>query len=375
MKEGIIHERRKRGHMQRIVLTLGVILSIVLLGFYAVVLRGKLNPHFQVIWVTTAMTTTDHHWLATRFIPKKEIEKIMEENKVEDEGYTTYEQEEEEKKDKVKGKGKGKGKGRDTGNIVELERPTEKYRTEKEKQEAAGYIEKEPGIYIKEVTGVGWRGKLMLVTDPKRVMLIDTPTQYEKGWTVAKMVEKEAGVAGVNGGGFLDGENYNSNGGIPAGLLVVKGKIISPKGEGTRKYKVIGLKEGKLTLGYRSLEEVREKEYESAVEFGPFLVVNGEGVIKKGTGGYGLAPRTAIGQKATGELIFLVIDGRQPLWSIGVDLKPIQEIYQKEGCINAAMLDGGSSTVMYYKGGYENRPSLGHERYINNCYVVKKKKE
>jgi len=34
------------------------------------------------------------------------------------------------------------------------------------------------------------------------------------------------------------------------------------------------------------------------------------------------------------------------------------------------MLDGGSSTAMLYGDTYINRPSLGHERWINNAFVV-----
>ena len=71
-------------------------------------------------------------------------------------------------------------------------------------------------------------------------------------------------------------------------------------------------------------------------------------------------------------MIFLVIDGRQPTWSIGVDIKVVQDVLLQEGCSNAALLDGGSSTVMIYNQEFMNRPSLGYERWINNCWAVKK---
>ena len=49
---------------------------------------------------------------------------------------------------------------------------------------------------------------------------------------------------------------------------------------------------------------------------------------------------------------------------------PLQETLLAEGCHNAAMMDGGSSTVMIYNDKFVNKPSLGFERYINNCWVV-----
>ena len=66
----------------------------------------------------------------------------------------------------------------------------------------------------------------------------------------------------------------------------------------------------------------------------------------------------------------MVVDGRQVGYSIGTDLLPLQETLLAEGCHNAAMMDGGSSTVMIYNKEFVNKPSLGFERYINNCWVV-----
>jgi exopolysaccharide biosynthesis protein len=71
----------------------------------------------------------------------------------------------------------------------------------------------------------------------------------------------------------------------------------------------------------------------------------------------------------------MVVDGRQVGYSIGTDLLPLQETLLAEGCHNAAMMDGGSSTVMIYNKEFVNRPSLGFERYINNCWVVLPAKE
>lgn len=351
-------------------------LILVLIGgtsFYLLVGLG-LSPKLQTIWVTTAMTTMNHKWLATSIIPEDKINQIIEENHVDDSGYNTdislvdvpeINNEIVNHKEPLK--------NLEDVKFVQIKKNIdEKLEKEKEYIET-GYNKLEEGLFLKEVSGTGWRGYIMLVQDPKRVVIQDTPNQYSIGNTVKKMVEIADGVAGINGGGFNDGPNYDSNGGSPSGIIIKNGELISPKTKDDKVYNIIGITDkGALVLAHNTIDWAFENNIKQAVSFSPFLIVNGEGTIKKGTGGWGIAPRTAIGQRKSGEMLFLVIDGRQPTWSIGVDLKVLQDVLLKEGCINAAMLDGGSSTVMVYKGEFVNKPSLGRERYINNAFVVKK---
>ncbi|MBE6725492.1 MAG: phosphodiester glycosidase family protein [Ruminococcaceae bacterium] len=236
---------------------------------------------------------------------------------------------------------------------------------------AEGYDRLDGGLYLKEVSGLTWRGYVMLVTDPTRVRMRDTSMQYECGENVMTMVKNAGAVAGINGGGFVDGPNYDSNGGTPGGLLIEEGQLVCPLTVDETVYNMIGInRDGVLVLRHCTAEWALTNGIVSAVSFAPFLVVNGEGMVKNGTGGWGIAPRTAIGQRETGEILLLVIDGRQADWSIGCDLDVLQDVMLREKAVNAAMLDGGSSTAMVYNGAYVNRPSLGHERWINNCFVV-----
>ena len=229
----------------------------------------------------------------------------------------------------------------------------------------------EDGVYLKEVEGSSYRGYVMLVSDPTRVKLVDTANQFSCGQTVMQMSERVGAVAAINGGGFNDGPNYDSNGGSPSGIIIEDGKLVNPsRPSANDNYNIIGMtSNGIFTLQHGSSQWAMDNDIYSAVSFSPFLVVNGVGQIN-GSGGWGIAPRTALGQRATGEMLFLVIDGRQVGWSIGCDLDVLQNTLLDEGCVNAAMLDGGSSTVMIYRGEFVNRPALGFERYINNCWVV-----
>ncbi len=342
--------------------------SVILLGFisfYLLIVVG-LSPVLQETWVTTAMTTFSHQWLATAFIDEVKINEIMERTRVDDSAFNT------EVSDVLTNAlafKSGLGDTPDSSKIVQM------YSEDKDKEYLKnGYEKLEEAIYLKDVNRDGIRGKIMLVTDPTLIKLEDTNRQFNCGSTVKKMVSQSGAVAGINGGGFIDGPNYDSNGGIPAGLLIIESQVINPTLDDGKIHDMIGFRDdGALILRHCTISQAVSENIKYAVEFNPFLIVNGEGTIKNGNGGWGIAPRTALGQRENGEVLFLVVDGRQPGWSIGCDLRILQDILLEEGCINAAMMDGGSSTVMVYQGEFVNKPSLGHERYINNAWVIMSK--
>ncbi len=349
------------------VAALGVCLIV---AFWLLVISG-FSPRLQTLWVCTAMTTMDHKYLATLFIPAETIEEIMEANKVDDSQHNSiilnFNKEESASKPQKPAKPDSKPSDK-----TEAETDPIQTETVQTNYEAEGYKLLEEGLWLKELSGSGWRGYMMLVEDPLRVKLVDTSKQYTCGENVKTMIQNSGAVAGINGGGFQDGANYDSNGGMPAGILIEDSQLIYPyQADNTTVYNLIGLNgDGALVLRHCTTQWALDNNIVSAVTFWPFLVVNGEGLIKNGTGGWGLAPRTAIGQRETGEILMLVVDGRQVDWSIGCDLDVLQDVMLEEGAFNAAMLDGGSSTAMLHGDTYINRPSLGHERWINNAFVV-----
>ena len=70
-----------------------------------------------------------------------------------------------------------------------------------------------------------------------------------------------------------------------------------------------------------------------------------DGVVASGLEA-GMNPRTAVGQKADGTLVFYTIDGRRSGHSIGASLKQVGERLIELGCITAVCLDGGGSTTL-----------------------------
>ena len=111
-----------------------------------------------------------------------------------------------------------------------------------------------------------------------------------------------------------------------------------------------------------------------AVTMGPFLIVNGKPSFIKGNGGWGYAARSAIGQRADGTVLLLVIDSNETRTK-GATMVDLTEIMQRYGAINAANLDGGTSSVMVENYQIINDPidsALRHKtRPIATCWLVK----
>ena len=141
-------------------------------------------------------------------------------------------------------------------------------------------------------------------------------------------------------------ENGVGDGGSPIGLVISGGVMMN--GYPSLVSEVIGFdRDNRLVVGNMSAQEALDRGIRDAVNFGPILVVNGEPAQISGSGG-GLNPRTAIGQREDGAVLLLVIDGRQS-HSLGASYKDLIEIMLEFGAVNAANLDGGSSSLMVYE--------------------------
>lgn len=87
---------------------------------------------------------------------------------------------------------------------------------------------------------------------------------------------------------------------------------------------------------------------------------------------FGLNPRTGIGVAPDGTLFFVVVDGRDPSWSVGMKLDEFAQVFIDLGATYAINLDGGGSTAMWVKGmGLVNHPSDSTgERPVSNAVLV-----
>src|SRR5665648_565615 len=225
------------------------------------------------------------------------------------------------------------------------------------------------GITIEDIKGASFKGKVMLIKDPKRVKLAVTKEIGVTGERVSDLVKDMGAIAGINAGGFYD-KDGKGNGSFPDGLTMHDGKIAhnNVKNEARN---IAGFNDqGKLVIGEMTAKELEEKNMREVVTFEPNLIVDGEPVVK-GDGGWGIAPRTGIGQMADGTIIFVVIDGRQPTWSIGANLRDLMHVFEDYHAVNAINLDGGSSSELVYNGKVVNRLlNIFGERYVPTAFVV-----
>lgn len=118
-----------------------------------------------------------------------------------------------------------------------------------------------------------------------------------------------------------------------------------------------------------------DEEAEQGYQCSGALVKNGVNVAKDGDPWVGdlriPTPRTAVGLKNESTLVFLVVDGRQPGYSIGVTGQELADILITVGVTEAAILDGGASSEMIYMGKIVNKPSTGKERLLASGFVIR----
>jgi len=229
--------------------------------------------------------------------------------------------------------------------------------------------DKTSGITIEDIKGQSFKGKVMLIKDPTRVKLAVTKEIGVTGERVTDFVKDMGAIAGINAGGFYD-PNGKGNGAFPDGLTMHDGKLIH-NNVGDKAVNIVGFNDkGKLVLGKMNAKQLEEKNMREVVTFEPNLIVDGKPAIT-GDGGWGIAPRTGIGQMADGTVIFVVIDGRQPTWSIGATLRDLMNVFEDYNAVNAVNLDGGSSSELVYNGKVMNKLwNIFGERYIPTAFVV-----
>lgn len=225
------------------------------------------------------------------------------------------------------------------------------------------------GIELVEITGSTYMAKMIIVNDPSRVKLA---TIYDGSWkklgvTLDKLVTSHDAFAGINGGLYASSGN---TGGRPMGLVVKEGKIEYNNPYGIRGLHLIGFNEDNLLKiidlsgkNDKQVEKIiKDEKIRDAVAFQEEssdannhfvkLIINGEEREFNGLGS-GANPRSAIGQRADGSVLLLVTDGRGTNGHLGATASDLIEIMQEYGAVNAANIDGGSSSCMYYDGKYE----------------------
>lgn len=311
---------------------ISILISIYIIGCssFLIILYGPYHG-FKNWLITTAMATMNHQHYCKWFYSDEEIKKVLGENYIDDNGAET-----------------------DTS-LIEHNKPQDNENYENEYEEAILKRDKDDLYKVIEFEVNGCNAYLGVVYDASKISVGLSKWLGRSGQYIYDMAKEQNSVLTINGGGFKD-PGHNSKGADPIGVTISNGKIITNENIGGS-YGVIGFDvNNNLVLRQKmNAKELLNEGIRDAVTMGPFLIVNGKPSFIKGNGGWGYAARTAIGQRKDGIVLFLVVDS-DAFRTKGASMADLTKIMQRYGAINAANLDGGTSSVMVVNGSMINDP-------------------
>lgn len=360
---------RKTGNAKKVILrsllVLFTMLFLVTGGLLGAIMIVEFGPSEKArdLFVVSMMETSAAQFLATSFLGQEKVDEIMAANAMQN-------------TDEITDTGLVVIGGKKDGSIgVDGGNKTNDTSGEKDIIPGSKGQDADPdgdGIDIVDVVGSTYRGKMMIVYDPTRVFVgVSGEFGEDKyGKTINEIYGSYDNiVAGINGGGWDDRPGHGT-GGEPYGIVMSQGEVLWGGPLSTSWECCAITNEGKLIVGTFSIQKAIEMGVTDAAKYGPTLIVNNVPTESLGTGG-GLNPRTAIGQRADGAMLLLVIDGRQSN-SLGASLVDIQDVMLKFEAVNAYNLDGGSSTSMLYRGEHINsNASLIGLRKMCTAFLVR----
>ena len=391
----------KRSPLKPLAIILAIVLVIEGMYFMAVYSKNAFITKWRNIYITTAMETMNHQWLATAIIPMDVINEVVGRKEASLESQENMESSwGTEVPDEVPGnEPSAPEKEPDVQEIItDITEVTEEEKTELDKRKSFfslfheldqdsfdAYLEKNPhildngweNIYINEaglddegtdimttngdqvlaidvpnkillirVKGEGYRGILAIGKDPAQLSLQESAWLGTSGQTVAQIATRTEGVLAMTGSGF-DDPDENANGGILSSFAMCHGLPL-----GTTSIrpgdKRIELHENNLMYIVDTKSPVGETCTDAA-EWQPAIIIDGKDVL--GYGWDGLQPRAIIGQSSKYEIMMLVIEGRF-LWKgiVGITLYDCADLLLSYNCMQAMNLDGGASAIMWYRG-------------------------
>lgn len=319
------------GAISKTLITILITIAIILITLLIMIkmICSDISQSAKELFATTMLETGQMKFLASMFLSKEELQELVNENSVA---------------------------------VMNTEIDTNLIHVE-EKDEEIDIN----GIEIKEISGQTFFAKMLIINAPSRVKLATTYPWKEYGVELEKLVNQNNAIAGVNGGLYLSTGN---KGGQPLGVVVANGEIQYNKPAGYAGLHLIGFDESNI-LRVLSLEGKTQAQIEELIKTEKIrdavtfqeessdannhfvkLIINGEERKVDGQGS-GANPRTAIGQRADGTVLLLVTDGRGASGHLGATAADLIKIMKEYGAVNAANLDGGSSSSMYYNGKYE----------------------
>ncbi len=226
-------------------------------------------------------------------------------------------------------------------------------------------------VKVFHLKGIGYRGYIAKVKpfDPTVLRVVHNPVDGE---TTLGAVRRTGAIFGINGGGFFQAPGGGKMHVIPIGNTMVDGKLIRGFQPSKEDIFFIGFDgRGKLVGAIcHDQSDLTRLGARQGVSFVPILIHDQKPLPIPQKWQNQRQPRTIVGEYANGDMIFIVVDGRQADWSSGVTLEDLQVTLIKFGVVDAYNLDGGGSSVFVFGNEIMNRPADGKQRMLPTNIVV-----
>ena len=380
--------------------SLVTLVVLVVLYLTAVYSNIPFIAKWRTIYIETAMSTMNHKWLATYFIPKSVIDEVMAKRQKEFDKQANLQSSwgTEEEDSETETEEENIAEKEFYEKYWELDTPSiRNYFASNASLVANGYdsiliedlegdlglktasddsllvLDTENNLMVMGVEGNQFVGKLAIVKNPEQVELIKASAFGSVGEMVESIGQRTDSLIAINGSAFVDPKGHGS-GGTLNGVMLLDGQAYGTAKNGY--WKLVGMKNDNRMYISNYYQTNDVSNYKWGLEFFPALIVDGQNVVD-GTFGMGLQPRTAIGQSRNGDCMMLIIDGRQPGYSVGCTVADCSKILERYGAFQAMNLDGGSSSVMWYRGQLITRSSSVSKRgrYVPSGLVIRKKSQ
>ncbi len=320
---------------RRILLSFFTLIVLAVFSLYMILLVIAKGPSETVrnMLVLSAKQASATKWIPSLFLDEETIDKIVSDS------------------EKV------------TVDVISAEEYAAMHEQKAERQREEGKTEEDEwasakcGTLLFTDRGDTFKAYVMLIKDPSRVFVGTSTDDYEdaeRGITIFDLAYRYDAFAAINGGEFSD-PGGEGTGAKPIGLTYSRGRCVW-NDSAVRTF--IGFDRNNNLIVTEGMTKYQADSIgiRDSVMFqnGNVLISswNGEVNLYYAPGNTGTAQRTAIGQRADGTVIFIVTDGRSAA-SLGATHNDMIDLMVKYGAVNAAMLDGGSSAMMYCEGYYE----------------------
>lgn len=191
--------------------------------------------------------------------------------------------------------------------------------------------------------------------------------------TTLSAVTRTGAIAGVNAGGFADGNGKR----YPLLNTFIHNAFVSgfyADAAIEKNITFIGFNQQLKLVGgiYKTEEEARSHDLKFGVSFVPILIKNGQKVdipYPWNKSPY-RAPRTVVASLSNGDTLFIVTDGYNEQGSSGATLEELQNKLLNLHVVDAFNLDGGGSSSLIFKGKVVNHPSDGNLRKLPTHFLM-----